>query len=99
MKKRNNIRKWAQGHDAGCQIRLPGCAWGPTVGVHIPSGLRYGKGIGRKPDDILMALACDNCHSIIDGRTKTDMEKDFIRLAFHEGLAATLLLRKQADML
>ena len=93
------IREWAQGHPEGCQIRLPGCQWTPTVGAHLPSGVRFGKGTGKKPDDLLIALACDHCHSVVDGRIKTDFEKDFVRLAWWEGFGATLQLRRKEGVL
>lgn len=47
-------------------------------------------GVGLKPPDTLGAHACHRCHDLIDGRTKTDMERDFIKLAFAEGVMRTL---------
>ena len=93
-------RRWAQGHDAGCQIRLPEiCVWTPTVGAHIRTSVRLGKGIGFKPSDLLMCLACPVCHDAYDGRMKTDFERDFMDLAWHEGMCATLLLREEEGQL
>jgi hypothetical protein len=88
------LRKWAQGHQAGCQIRLPGCQWGPTIGAHIPSGVRFGKGVGYKPPDYLMALACSSCHDAVDHRSPSESTKTFEHrlLAWYEGFAATLQL-------
>jgi len=97
-------RRWALGHEAGCQMRLPDiCQWMPTVGSHIRTGIRFGKGTGIKPgatgNDLLMCLACPACHDAYDGRLKTNFERDFMDLAWHEGLCATLLLRKEEDQL
>jgi len=85
------LREWARGNDHGCQIRLPGCQHSPTVGSHVPSG--YGKGIGYKPPDILIALSCDVCHGVVDGRIKTQsLSRDERMLAWYSGFAETLLL-------
>lgn len=50
---------------------------GTVVGCHPPSGLKYGKGMGLKPHDVL-AYGCSECHDIIDGRagTLTQFEKE-----------------------
>jgi hypothetical protein len=40
---------------------------GTVVGCH-PNGLKYGKGMGQKPHDLL-AYLCASCHSEMDGRT------------------------------
>jgi hypothetical protein len=40
---------------------------GTVVGCH-PNGLKYGKGMGQKANDVL-AYCCKDCHDIIDGRT------------------------------
>jgi hypothetical protein len=39
---------------------------GTVIGCH-PNGLRYGKGMGQKPHDLL-AYCCHSCHNLIDGR-------------------------------
>ena len=87
----NKMRKWAQGNEAGCQIRLPGCQWTPTIGSHMPSGTRFGKGVSRKPDDLL-ALSCDYCHACVDRRIDAGFTSEFLRLAWLDGFAATLQL-------
>lgn len=92
------LMEWARGHEAGCQIRLPGCEWGPTCGSHIPSGVRFGKGWATKPPD-LPALACDQCHKLVDGQIKTDLEPEFMRLCWFEGFIATLILAIDEGMI
>lgn len=90
--------EWARDHSAGCQIRYPfdtrterSCEWEPTRGSHIPSGVRFGKGTGTKPVD-LVALACPFCHDVADGRIRTDFDKSFVLLCWHDGLLATLII-------
>jgi len=55
-----------------CALRIssiiPGhrCSGQDTVvGAHLPT---IGKGVNTKVSDILVAAACDNCHSLLDGR-------------------------------
>jgi len=52
-----------------CQIRLPGCCAGnETVVLAHFRDLSLGSGMGIKSPDWCGAWACENCHSIIDGR-------------------------------
>lgn len=45
-------------------------------------------GTGCKPDDTQAAIACNGCHDVIDGRTKTtDFTYDELRLMHAEGNA------------
>lgn len=62
-----NLRKLAKGQP--CMVRLPNCCtFDPeqTVLAH----LRIGNvaGMGQKPPDLVAVWACQNCHSVIDGR-------------------------------
>lgn len=94
------IMEWARDHPAGCQIRLPEyCVWGPTMWCHIPAGVRFGKGTARKGPDILIALGCFQCHQIVDGHIKTDLEPDFIRRCWHEAHCATEVLMVQDGLI
>ncbi len=65
MKKNNKkIRKWASTQQ--CQIRLPGCQGTPCIGAHYRMpGLC---GMGMKPHDLFIAVSCQHCHDIVDGR-------------------------------
>lgn len=64
--------------------------WAPLeiVGCH-PNGLKYGKGMGLKADD-LVAYLCPECHDILDGRAGglTRFEKDCM---FLEAFYASML--------
>ncbi|WP_405120724.1 nuclease domain-containing protein [Pseudomonas leptonychotis] len=59
------LRNSARGQS--CTLRLPGCGFddGTVVLAHLPCGQ---KGIGMKGPDHVACFACDNCHSVIDGR-------------------------------
>jgi len=75
-----------------CTVRLGGCNGNEetTVWAHLRS-IRYGAGAGHKPADFagLGAWACSACHDIVDGRVRTDMEREFIELQFLRGCAET----------
>lgn len=89
------LRKWHQDHEAGCQIRLRHCQFSPTVGAHIPSGARFGKGVAYKPPDWPgLALACYSCHDAIDARAK-QLNKEQRLLAWYEGMYQTMLIGMQ----
>lgn len=91
------LLKWM--HGKPCQVQSPYCTNKNTVPSHSNSG-DYGKGISQKSDDCACAIACEDCHNWIDGRThitsKSDPEvKRFyhdraiirtIRLALDEGI-------------
>lgn len=84
-----NLRKAARGRP--CMVRLPGVCNGnteTTVLAHIRmAGVT---GAGQKAPDILGAWCCSACHDVLDGRVKTDFERDFIRLAHFEAMARTI---------
>lgn len=65
-----NLRKLAQGKP--CYLRFDGCSNPESV---VLCHLRIGgiAGIGQKPEDICGLPGCMNCHSILDGRTQTNM--------------------------
>ena len=87
----SKITKAAEGRP--CTIRLPGCNGNPETSVwaHINS-IRWGAGRGHKAPDICGAIACSNCHDIIDGRKKTNLDRDFIRLAAMDGHMESLMI-------
>ncbi len=87
-----NYRKLAKGQP--CLIRLPGCNHNPETTVTAHYRLAGYAGIGMKPDDYDWgAWACSACHDLVDGRTKTQMSREIIRLAHAEGV-----LRTQAEI-
>ena len=65
-----------------------------TVLAHIRlSGV---SGMGMKADDLLGAWACSACHDAIDRRFRTDLDRDYVRLAHLEGMVRTIAqLRKE----
>lgn len=73
-----------------CTIRMPGCMGESDTVVLAHYRLAGTCGMGKKPPDTNGAYACDHCHGIVDGRTKTDMDRDFIRLMHAEGVLRTL---------
>jgi hypothetical protein len=78
-------------------VRLPGICnhnSATTVLAHIRlSGV---SGMGIKADDLLGAWACSACHDAIDRRFRTDLDRDYVRLAHLEGMVRTIAqLRKE----
>jgi hypothetical protein len=71
-------------------VRLPGCDGGGETTVLAHYRLSGTCGVGLKPPDTNGAFACDHCHGICDGRIKSDMDRDHIRLAHAEGVLRTL---------
>ena len=83
-----DLRKSARGQE--CQIRIPGvCNFNPetTVLCHWPDG-----GMATKSPDVIGAYGCSACHDAVDRRTHKDLERDFVRLCFAEGIMRTLAL-------
>lgn len=74
-----------------CTVRLPGvCNRNPetTVLAHI-NGIRFGHGTGQKVSDIHGAYCCSSCHDVIDGRVKSDIDRDFLKQAHLEAVIET----------
>ena len=68
------------------------CNYDPTTVVMAHSNKsRHGKGLGIKAHDIFCALACSNCHSVIDGHTRTEYTKAEIDEFWQRGFERTLL--------
>lgn len=83
------LRKLAKGQD--CMIRLPGCNGDPATTVLAHYALSGYTGMGMKPDDFAFgAWSCSSCHDIVDGRVKTEMSRDIVRLAHAEGVLRTM---------
>ena len=45
--------------------------------------------MGMKSLDIHGAWCCSACHDAVDGRTRTDMDKVYMMLCFHQGVVRT----------
>lgn len=87
-----NLRKLAQGQN--CMIRLPGCNHDPATTVLAHYSLAGYTGMGMKSDDFAFgAWSCSACHDLVDGRVKTEMGREVVRLGHAEGC-----LRTQAEL-
>lgn len=85
---KDSIRRFARGKE--CTVQLPCCNHDPatTVLAHLRmSGIT---GIGQKAPDILGAHCCSSCHVAVDtyGHSQ-EYDRDFVRLAFFEGVMRT----------
>jgi len=72
-----------------CLVRLPGVCnhdQETTVLAHLG-----GAGMGRKQPDLLAAYCCSSCHANIDGAVKSIFNKEYLKLAFLEGIVRTQL--------
>ncbi len=78
-------------------VRAPGiCTGDPATTVLAHYRLAGYCGTGMKPDDAMGSWACDACHSAIDGRTKTEHDRETLRLYHAEGVMRTFAtLRKE----
>ena len=95
----SKITEFARGKP--CTIRLPGiCNHNAETSVwaHINS-VRWGAGRGHKSPALCGAVACSACHDAVDGRAKTDLERDFIKLCALEGHMESLALLVKVGIL
>lgn len=77
-----------------CTARIPRhCNANPktTVWAHIRS-IRFGAGKGIKPTDLIGLYACSGCHDVIDGRVKTDHDRDYVKMCAYEGHLESLMI-------
>jgi len=77
-----------------CTVRIIGiCNHDPQTTVLAHLG---GAGWGRKQNDIHGAYCCSSCHDAVDGRRKTEYDKDSLKLWHLEGVirTQTILLEK-----
>ena len=88
----SKITKAAEGRP--CTIRLPGhCNGNPetSVWIHLPS-IRWGSGRGHKVIDLIGAIGCSCCHDVVDGRVKTTLDRDFVKMCAYEGHLDRLMI-------
>jgi len=84
-----NLRKLANGKE--CQVRIPNvCNFDSSTTVLAHLRMAGVTGIGLKSADILGAWACDCCHAAIDRRTHKDLDRDYVRACFYDGMARTI---------
>lgn len=83
-----NLRDYAKFHD--CMVKLPCCNHDPATTVLAHLRMAGITGMGQKAPDILGAWACSECHRCCDSYGASHgYERDFVRLAFFEGMART----------
>jgi hypothetical protein len=91
------IQASARGQD--CTVRIPMvCNHNPETVVlaHI-NGVRFGHGVGKKTS--LGAYCCSACHDVLDGRVKTDIDRQYLKLAHYEGVMETLTMLEEKGLL
>jgi hypothetical protein len=90
-----NLRNEAKGR--GCMVRLEGiCNHNSETVVLAHIRLSGVSGMGIKADDLLGSWACSACHDAVDRRFRTDLDRDYVRLAHLEGMVRTIAqLRKE----
>lgn len=84
-----------------CTCRIPGiCNHNPSTSswAHLNS-IRWGSGRGKKSPDICGLIACFDCHGVIDGRVKTDHDRDYIKTLAYEGHLESLMLLHKAGII
>lgn len=94
----SKLTKEAKGRD--CQVRLPGiCNFNPETTVLAHYRLAGTCGGAMKPDDTQGAWSCSNCHDAIDSRTKTEYDRETLRLYHAEGVFRTqVILRSEGKL-
>jgi hypothetical protein len=83
--KSQKLRDSAKGQQ--CMVRLPGiCNFmnETTVLAHLNGG-----GAALKKDDVQGAFACFECHREADGATRRIKDRDYVELAFRQGVERT----------
>lgn len=86
-----NLRNAARGRE--CQIRIPGyCNHNPDTSCLAHIRLPGTCGTGIKPPDLLGAISCNCCHDIVDGRMRTEYQRDEISLMHAEGVLRTQVI-------
>lgn len=92
-----DLRQLARGKE--CQVRLVGiCNFDTTTTVLAHLRMAGLTGGSQKAPDALGTWACSECHRCIDSNGETHgLDRDFVRLAFFEGMARTqyLLLKDE----
>lgn len=84
-----DLRKLARGKP--CQVRVPThCNGNRQTTVLAHYRLAGYAGMGSKPDDWSFgAWACSACHDVVDGRVKTEHDRNAVRLMHAEGCLRT----------
>lgn len=84
-----DLRKQARGRP--CMVRIEGiCNGNPETTVLAHYRMIGVSGYGLKPPDLIGSWACSACHDVIDRRSHTDFERDFVQLAHLKGMVRTI---------
>ena len=87
-------------HGEPCQIRLAGyCNHNPETTVLAHYRLADYCSMGIKSPDFMGAYVCSICHDVVDGRIKTDLSEEELRLAHAEGVMRTLVILEKKGLL
>jgi len=70
-------------------VRSPVCNFNPETTVLAHYRLVGISGIGMKSPDLVGAWACSACHDLVDGRTRTELDKNDLRLMHLHGVVRT----------
>lgn len=90
------ILKACKDPDNQCLVQLPGCQTSPTIPAH--SNLADdGKGKGIKADDCFVAIACQNCHDVLD-RRKPEYQITREVVQWYHDRAIKRTIRRMIDM-
>jgi putative bacteriophage protein len=94
----SKIRQSARGEQ--CTVRIAGyCNRNHETTVLAHYRLADYCGMGIKPPDFMGAYACSSCHDAVDGRMKTDLSEEELRLAHAEGVMRTLVILEKKGLL
>lgn len=91
------LRDGAKGEQCTVQLH-PYCNMDPSTTVFAHANCED-KGIGFKSPDWWGAYACSDCHDVLDGRKKTDIDKHEIDECFVRGIYRTLKRRIDQDLI
>ncbi len=93
--KQDKFTKAARGRD--CLVRLPGCPNNTETTVLAHYRMAGTCGVGMKPNNLQGAWCDDYCHSRVDGRVKSDLSREELRLYHAEGVMRTIdaLIREE----
>lgn len=80
-----------------CQVRLEGiCNFNTetTMSAHLNGG-----GMGTKHSDMMIAYCCSDCHSVLDGRARSDFTQDELKLRHLEAVIRTQYMMLDAGLI
>ena len=86
-----NLRKFARGKP--CQVRIIGvCNHDTEKSVWAHCRLGGVAGMGQKPPDLCGAIACSDCHDVLDGRHTRDLTQLALESYWLHGMNRSMAL-------